>query len=325
MHAHVLVAARNRRVPWVERRLWNPRNRDEHATVGTADARELSQHLVGVLDVLERLEAEHVVEFAVCERQTLSGVAADGQQPRGEADGPARRQAREGQPREEDRAEQGAGEGERRRVARDVAVRVAPDLPAVEVNAAAVELCLTNYLSNAIKYSDPAKVERWVEVRSRLQRSPGASSAHSPATTATLRERFARCILEHQVELIVLLADLVEDGKVRMRQGGGSLGVDQELAKNLALTVNWVRMNRYATRVTVNRAQPTSGYASVQAIDPGPDGVAGSGDDRPWTVYERTVAAGTDNYLTNANTGEHYNTVDLSVHKRFAIIRFYRA
>src|SRR5205814_708381 len=61
--------------------------------------------------------------------------------------------------------------------ARDVAVRVAPDLPAVEVNAAAVELCLTNYLSNAIKYSDPAKVERWVEVRSRLQRSHNANEA----------------------------------------------------------------------------------------------------------------------------------------------------
>ena len=39
----------------------------------------------------------------------------------------------------------------------------------MEVNAAAVELCLTNYLSNAIKYSDPGKAERWVEVRSRLR------------------------------------------------------------------------------------------------------------------------------------------------------------
>jgi signal transduction histidine kinase len=34
------------------------------------------------------------------------------------------------------------------------------DLPTVEVNAAAVELCLTNYISNAIKYSDPARPER---------------------------------------------------------------------------------------------------------------------------------------------------------------------
>ena len=53
--------------------------------------------------------------------------------------------------------------------ARDVVVRVSPDLPAVEVNAAAVELCLTNYISNAIKYSDPGKAERWVEIRSRVE------------------------------------------------------------------------------------------------------------------------------------------------------------
>jgi signal transduction histidine kinase len=53
--------------------------------------------------------------------------------------------------------------------ARNVIVRASPDLPAVEVNAAAVELCLTNYISNAIKYSDPAKEERWVEIRSRVE------------------------------------------------------------------------------------------------------------------------------------------------------------
>jgi signal transduction histidine kinase len=48
--------------------------------------------------------------------------------------------------------------------AKGVELRVAPDLPAVEVNAAAVELCLSNLISNGIKYADPAKPERWVEV-----------------------------------------------------------------------------------------------------------------------------------------------------------------
>ncbi len=52
--------------------------------------------------------------------------------------------------------------------AQGVEIRLAPDLPPIEVNAAAVELCLVNYLSNAIKYSDPAKPERWVEVRGYL-------------------------------------------------------------------------------------------------------------------------------------------------------------
>jgi signal transduction histidine kinase len=38
-------------------------------------------------------------------------------------------------------------------------------LPPVEVPAAAVELAVTNFLSNAIKYADSARHERWVEVR----------------------------------------------------------------------------------------------------------------------------------------------------------------
>ena len=52
--------------------------------------------------------------------------------------------------------------------ARSVAIRIDPELPDVEVSAAAVELCLTNLLANAIKYSDAGAAERSVEVRGRL-------------------------------------------------------------------------------------------------------------------------------------------------------------
>jgi signal transduction histidine kinase len=45
-----------------------------------------------------------------------------------------------------------------------VSVKVDENLPPVEVDAAAVELCLVNYVSNAIKYSDPAKPHRWVRI-----------------------------------------------------------------------------------------------------------------------------------------------------------------
>ena len=43
------------------------------------------------------------------------------------------------------------------------------ELPDIEVNAAAVELCLTNYLSNAIKYADRKKSDRWVEVTGAIE------------------------------------------------------------------------------------------------------------------------------------------------------------
>ena len=57
--------------------------------------------------------------------------------------------------------------------ARAVAIRIDPEIPTVEVSAAAVELCLTNLLANAIKYSDPDADERWVEVRGHLSTSSG--------------------------------------------------------------------------------------------------------------------------------------------------------
>jgi signal transduction histidine kinase len=53
--------------------------------------------------------------------------------------------------------------------AKGVGILLAEDLPAVEVDAAAVELCLMNYLSNAIKYADPVKSERWAKVTGELR------------------------------------------------------------------------------------------------------------------------------------------------------------
>ncbi len=70
--------------------------------------------------------------------------------------------------------------------ARNVTVRIAEDLPAVEVDAATVELSLANYISNAIKYSDPAKPERWVEVSGEL--SFGGPPPHSGELIVRVRD-----------------------------------------------------------------------------------------------------------------------------------------
>ena len=50
----------------------------------------------------------------------------------------------------------------------EVDVQVDAQIPAVEVDAAAVELCLANYVSNAIKYSDKRKPQRWVRITGEL-------------------------------------------------------------------------------------------------------------------------------------------------------------
>src|ERR1700738_2930165 len=57
-----------------------------------------------------------------------------------------------------------------------VQIKIADDLPSVDVSAAAVELCLSNLIANAIKYSDPAKEKRWIEVSAKAN-SPDDGAA----------------------------------------------------------------------------------------------------------------------------------------------------
>ena len=57
-----------------------------------------------------------------------------------------------------------------------VDVRISPDLPDIEVNASVVELCITNYLSNAIKYADPSKPARFAEISATLEATEGDES-----------------------------------------------------------------------------------------------------------------------------------------------------
>lgn len=59
--------------------------------------------------------------------------------------------------------------------AHNVEVRVSDSLPDVEVSAAVVELCLTNFISNGIKYADPSQPHRWVEVRGHLVHDDGGA------------------------------------------------------------------------------------------------------------------------------------------------------
>ncbi|HVS61376.1 MAG TPA: HAMP domain-containing sensor histidine kinase [Gemmatimonadaceae bacterium] len=69
--------------------------------------------------------------------------------------------------------------------ARGVEIKIAADLPAVDVSAAAFELCLSNLIANAIKYSDPAKEKRWVEIRVKVT-SPDVGA--EPQTIVEVRD-----------------------------------------------------------------------------------------------------------------------------------------
>ncbi len=97
--------------------------------------------------------------------------------------------------------------------AASVEVRVAADVPEVEVSAAAVELCLTNLVSNAIKYADPGKGGRWVEISGQMHRGEDQSSGQvivavqdnglgvPPADRPHLFERLFRAQAEHSARI----------------------------------------------------------------------------------------------------------------------------
>jgi signal transduction histidine kinase len=57
-----------------------------------------------------------------------------------------------------------------------VDVRVDPGMPDIEVNASVVELCITNYLSNAIKYADPKKARRFADISASLDSTAAGES-----------------------------------------------------------------------------------------------------------------------------------------------------
>lgn len=52
-----------------------------------------------------------------------------------------------------------------------VEVRISPTVPAIDVNAAVVELCLTNYVSNAIKYCDASRSDSFVEITADMEQN----------------------------------------------------------------------------------------------------------------------------------------------------------
>jgi len=51
-------------------------------------------------------------------------------------------------------------------------VRVEPEMPDIEVSAAVIELCIKNYLSNAIKYRDPSKPAPFIEICGKEVKGP---------------------------------------------------------------------------------------------------------------------------------------------------------
>ncbi len=127
---------------------------------------------------------------------------------------------------------------------RGVEIRIDGGLPVVDVDVAAVELILVNLVSNAIKYCDPAKATRMVELRGEAQSGACVIVVHDngvgipPEHLPHIFERAYRAHAHRDEELgtdgfglgLAIVRDCVEDQ-------GGRVSVDSVLGEGATFTV----------------------------------------------------------------------------------------
>ena len=68
-----------------------------------------------------------------------------------------------------------------------------------------------------------------------------------------------------------------------------TIGIDHELIPNLRLSTTWIRVQERNNITNVELNVPFEAYTPVQVIDQGRDGLTGTADDRPLTVYNENL------------------------------------
>ena len=114
--------------------------------------------------------------------------------------------------------------------AHGVEIRLPADLPSIDVSAAAFELCLSNLIANAIKYSDPSKQKRWVEVRAYVT-TPDDGVA--PETVVEVRDNGIGVPESKRTELFSRFFRAHEDSNAEIEGTGLGLSIVRETASAL--------------------------------------------------------------------------------------------
>jgi signal transduction histidine kinase len=112
--------------------------------------------------------------------------------------------------------------------AKGVELANADGLPEVEVNAAAVELCLSNLLSNSIKYADSARKERWV----RLSARPDTEGLHDGYIVIEVRDNGIGVPTDKRERLFQRFFRAHGDGTTGAHGSGLGLSIVRETAES---------------------------------------------------------------------------------------------
>jgi hypothetical protein len=99
-----------------------------------------------------------------------------------------------------------------------------------------------------------------------------------------------------------------------------TLGYERELTNNVGFSALWVQRWFNDQTVDINVGIPTSAYVPHVFIDPGPDNLMNTGDDRSITFYDVTQAyLGKDAFLhTNFPGTQRYKGLELTLVKRMS-------
>jgi hypothetical protein len=98
-----------------------------------------------------------------------------------------------------------------------------------------------------------------------------------------------------------------------------TVGVDHEIFRNTSLSVTFLHTREHRNQGTVDQSMDQWGnlYTAYNLTDPGRDGVVGTGDDRPITVYSLNTGAITSQKTVNDDRlATHYNGIDFLVNRR---------
>ncbi|HET7618181.1 MAG TPA: TonB-dependent receptor plug domain-containing protein, partial [Vicinamibacterales bacterium] len=99
-----------------------------------------------------------------------------------------------------------------------------------------------------------------------------------------------------------------------------TVGIDHELIPNLRLSTTWTNRQEHDPITDVELNVPFSAYTPVTVNDPGRDGVAGTSDDSPLTVYNENLPLQTHitRQQNDNRVATHYKGIEVSAQKRFS-------